>query len=113
MSRCPGRLAFAAALLSAAPAMVGAVQTDVRGNWQVNINCDLNATASIFFLLDEDVGSGSTTVRYTDCGTFEVPDALQELPTRCGHQTHRQLHPHALGLRGQAHVVDARSRPVR
>ncbi len=56
MSRYPGRLAFVTALLlSAAPTMVDAVQTDVRGNWQVNINCDLNATASIFFLLDEDV----------------------------------------------------------
>jgi hypothetical protein len=80
MWRYPGRLAFLAALLlSAAPAMVGAVQTDVRGNWQVNINCDLNATASIFFLLDEDVASGSTTVRYTDCGTFEVPDAIRSV----------------------------------
>ena len=80
MSRYPGRLALVTVLLlSAAPAMVGAVQTDVRGNWQVNINCDLNATASIFFLLDEDVASGSTTVRYTDCGTFEVPDAIRSV----------------------------------
>jgi len=56
MWRYPGWLAFVAALLlSAAPAKVDAVETDVRGNWQVNINCDLNATASIFYLLDEDV----------------------------------------------------------
>ncbi len=80
MWRYPGWLPFVAALLlSAAPANVDAVQTDVRGNWQVNINCDLNATASIFFLLDEDVASGSTTVRYTDCGTFEVPDAIRSV----------------------------------
>src|SRR2546426_2983588 len=83
MWRYPGWLAFVAALLlSAAPAKVDAVETDVRGNWEVNINCDLNATASIFFLLDEDVASGSTTVRYNDCGTFEVPGAIRE-PSSC------------------------------
>ncbi len=56
MWRSPGRLAFVAALLSAVPCGpdLHAVQTDVRGNWQVNIDCDLNATASIF-LLEEPV----------------------------------------------------------
>ncbi len=66
-------------LFVTAPTMVDAVQFDVRGNWQVNINCDLNATASIFFLLDEDVASGSTTVRYTDCGTVELPGAIRSI----------------------------------
>ena len=80
MSRDLGRLALVAALLlSAAPPKVDADQIDVRGNWQVNINCDLNATASIFLLLDEDVASGSTTVRYSDCGTFEVPSAIRNV----------------------------------
>jgi len=80
MWRYPVRLALVTVpLLSAAPAMVDAAETDVRGNWQVNINCDLNATASIFFQLDEDVASGSTTVRYTDCGTFEVPGAIRSV----------------------------------
>jgi len=66
-------------LLVAAPAIVDADQVDVRGNWQVNINCDLNATASIFFLLDEDVASGSTKVRYTDCGTVELPAVIRSI----------------------------------
>ncbi len=80
MWRSAGRLAVVAALLlSAAPAMVAAVQTDVRGNWQVNLNCDLNATASTFWLVDEDVASGSTTIRNTDCGTFELPDAIRSV----------------------------------
>ena len=80
MSRDPGRLALVAALLlSATPAKVDADQIDVRGNWQVNINCDLNATASIFLLVDEDATSGSTTVRYSDCGTFEVPGAIRNV----------------------------------
>src|SRR3989442_11413356 len=80
MWRYPGWLAFVAALLlSAAPAKVDAVETDVRGNWQVNINWDLNATASIFFLLDEDVASGSTKVRYTDCGTVELPAVIRSI----------------------------------
>ncbi len=66
-------------LFVTAPAIVEAAQFDVRGNWQVNINCDLNATASIFFLLDEDVASGSTTVRYTDCGTVELPGVIRSI----------------------------------
>ena len=53
MRRRPDWFRFLVPLLFvAAPAIVDAVQFDVRGNWQVNINCDLNATASIFFLLD-------------------------------------------------------------
>ena len=82
MWRCSGRLALVAALLSAVPAKVHAVQIDVRGNWQVNLNCDLNATASIFFLLDEDVASGGIAASYADCGTFEVPGAIRE-PSSC------------------------------
>src|SRR5206468_11258086 len=56
MWRSPGRLAFVAALLSAVPCGpdLHAVQTDVRGNWEVNIDCDHNATESIF-LLEEPV----------------------------------------------------------
>ena len=83
MSRDPGRLALVAALLlSAAPAKVDADQIDVRGNWQVNINCDLNATASIFLLLDEDAASGSTTVMKTQImmivksGTRQRPSSI-------------------------------------
>ena len=64
MWRSPGRLAFVAALLSAVPCGpdLHAVQTDVRGNWQVNIDCDLNATASIF-LLEEPVQRVATSRR--------------------------------------------------
>src|SRR6266446_1147788 len=69
MWRYPGWLAFVAALLlSAAPAKVDAVQTDVRGNWQINLNCDLNATASLFWLLDEDIESGTITADDTGLG---------------------------------------------
>ena len=67
MSRDPGRLALVAALLlSAAPAKVDADQIDVRGNWQVNINCDLNATASIFLLLDEDADPDASRLNDVD-----------------------------------------------
>src|SRR5438552_18921951 len=83
MWRYPGWLAFVAALLlSAAPAKVDAVQTDVRGNWQSNLDCDLTATASVFWLLDEDIESGGITASYTGCGTFGVPGAIRE-PSSC------------------------------
>src|SRR5439155_21715851 len=64
MWRSPGRLAFVAALLTADPCgpELASVQTDVRGNWQVNIDCDLNATASIF-LLEEPVQRVATSRR--------------------------------------------------
>jgi hypothetical protein len=80
MGRCLAWLwLFCAPVFLTSWAVADAAQLDVRGNWQVNINCDLNATASIFFLLDEDVASGSTTVRYTDCGTVELPGAIRSI----------------------------------
>ena len=83
MARHPARFLFCAALLwFTSPATVDAVQFDVRGNWQVNLNCDLNATASGFLLLDEDTATGATTGRVTDCGTFEVPMAIRR-PLSC------------------------------
>jgi hypothetical protein len=77
------RLPFVIALFVLAPPLwAHAVPFDVRGNWQVNLNCDLNATASGFLLLDEDTATGATTGRITDCGTFEVPMAIRR-PLSC------------------------------
>ena len=72
--------AIIAALLlatSAGPAISDS--PSVTGNWQVNIDCGLSATASILLNLSEDSASGAIVGRYADCGTFEVPDAIRRV----------------------------------
>src|SRR5262245_24374351 len=72
--------AIIAALLLATSAGPGnAASPGVAGNWQVNIDCGLSATASILLNLAEDSASGAMVGRYTDCGTFEVPDAIRRV----------------------------------
>ena len=83
MARHPARFLFCAALLwFTSPATVDAVQFDVRGNWQINLDCDPTATASLFWLLDEDIANGGITASWGDCGTFEVPGAIRK-PSSC------------------------------
>jgi len=83
VARYPARFLFCAALLwFTSPATVDAVQFDVRGNWQINLDCDLTATASLFWLLDEDIANGGITASYADCRTFEVPGAIRT-PSSC------------------------------
>jgi hypothetical protein len=74
------RPAIVATLLLIASAAAGkGASPDVAGNWQVNIDCGLSATASILLNLAEDSASGAIVGRYSDCGTFEVPDAIRRV----------------------------------
>ena len=58
-------------------------EPDLRGSWQVNIDCEFTATASIFLSLDQDLGTGVASGYYSDCGTFEVPPSIIRRPLSC------------------------------
>jgi hypothetical protein len=62
-----------------ASGIAAASSPDVTGNWQVNIDCGLSATASIVLNLADDSASGAIVGRYADCGTFEVPNAIRRV----------------------------------
>ena len=54
---------------------------DVTGSWQVNIDCQIFATATSFLEVEEDIVTGLLTARIPpgQCGTVEVPDGIQEV----------------------------------
>jgi hypothetical protein len=74
-----GSVIVSALFLVVAAANTDAASPDVIGNWQVNIDCGLSATASTLFNLADDSASGALVSRYTDCGTFEVPGAIRRV----------------------------------
>ena len=57
-----------------APDDVAAVELDVRGGWQVNLDCGAYATATSSLVFDEDLGTGVlSATRGSVCGTIAFP----------------------------------------
>lgn len=52
---------------------------DVSGDWQVNIDCGLAATATSFLTLTGTTGSSAVEATTPECGTLEVPGEIVEI----------------------------------
>ena len=78
MSRHAGLLAATLSMV-VATGLANATPSLVDGDWQLNIDCGLSASATNPIQFAEDSASGAITGQFTDPGTFEVPGAIRRV----------------------------------